>query len=178
MINRGLRSLLLGLLVFGAIRALAGEQYNVLLAPHAGDLVVVKGEQFAPFESAEFLRAPYTILYFGAGWCPDCRRFSPALVKAYGGQSPGGKRFEVLFLTMDKNEEGMLKYMRGEGMTWPAVAFHKMAAAQDLKKFYSGNGIPCLTIIDRRGRILLQSSSDQDAAQLLEQFQELLRKQN
>ena len=92
----------------------AAEVPNAIIAPHAKDLVVLQGEKLVPFESAQFLKAPYTIIYFGAGWCPDCRRFSPALVQAYNQQPNGADRFEVLFFSMDKSAEGMLKFIKSE----------------------------------------------------------------
>lgn len=147
---------------------------NPVIAPHARDLVVLEGQGFAPFKSDDFLRAQYTVLYFGAGWCPDCRRFSPSLVAAYDQQSAGKKRFEVLLISRDKDREGLLKFMKSEKMAWPALAFEKVAAS-DLEKFYSGHGIPCLTVIDSKGAILLQSKDDQDGNKVLAQLQGLLK---
>ena len=145
------------------------------LAPHVLDLVVLQGDALVPLKSDECLRAPYTILYFGAGWCPDCRRFSPTLVAAYDGQQAGAKRFEVVLLTMDKTEEGMLQFMRTERMKWPALAFPKAGSDLDLRKYYSDRGIPCLTVIDPAGTVVLQSKTDQDAAAVLRQLQEKLK---
>jgi thiol-disulfide isomerase/thioredoxin len=143
----------------------AGES-NAVISPHAGDLVVLQNDKLVSFDAGTFLKAPATILYFGAGWCPDCRKFSPRLVSAYEAQA-GEKKFEVLFIPKDKTEAGMLQFMKAEKMPWPALAFSKTAGAADLNKFYSGKGIPCLTIIDRAGNILKQSNSDQDAAEVL-----------
>jgi len=151
------------------------ETTNSVIAPHAQDLVSVQGDRLVPFKSERFLKAPCTVLYYGAGWCPDCRRFSPALVAAYDRQLEGKKQFEVLLLTMDKTEEGMLKFMRTEKMNWPALAFDRVASAVDLKKYYSNNGIPCLTVIDPSGKILLQSKSDQDANEVLKQLEDSLQ---
>jgi nucleoredoxin len=143
----------------------AGES-NVVITPHAGDLVVLQNDKLVSFDAGKFLRAPMTVLYFGAGWCPDCRKFSPKLVSAYQAQGRE-KKFEVLLIPKDKTEEGMVKFMKAEKMPWPALAFSKSAQAGDLNKFYSGKGIPCLTVIDRAGKILKQSNSDQDAAEIL-----------
>jgi nucleoredoxin len=152
----------------------AERRQNVVMTPHAGDLVVFSGDHLVPFDATQFLQARYTVLYFGAGWCPDCRRFSPSLVEAYNRQVPGVRQFEVLLLSQDKNPEGMLKFMKSEKMRWPALAFDKIAGAKDLNRFYSGYGIPCLTAIDSRGAIVLQSKSDQDAAEILKQLEALL----
>jgi nucleoredoxin len=151
------------------------ETQNAVIAVHAKDLVTLQGENLVPFQSAMFLNAPYTIIYFSAGWCPDCRRFSPSLVEAYNHQSKGGQRFEVVLFSMDKTADGMLKFMRTEKMTWPAIAFERIESAEDLKKYYSGHGIPCLSVIDSKGKLVLQSKSDQDAHDVLKELQDLIK---
>src|SRR5437879_2849785 len=83
---------------------------NAALAPHAGDLLVLEADQLVPLRSSPFLQAPYTVLYFGAGWCPDCRRFSPSLVAEYDRQPADARRFEVLLLSHDRTAEEMLKF--------------------------------------------------------------------
>jgi thiol-disulfide isomerase/thioredoxin len=149
---------------------------NAVIAPHSQDLVILEGDKLVKFKPDRFLQARYTVLYFGAGWCPDCRRFSPALVSAYDRQAPDARRFEVLLLSRDKSAEAMLRFMRTEKMSWPALTFEQLVNAQDLEKFYSGHGIPCLTVIDPKGTVVLQSKSDQDAKELLQQLEQLLNK--
>ena len=146
-----------------------GEESNAAIAPHAKDLVVLQGQKLVPFDAGQFLLAPVTILYFGAGWCPDCRKFSPKLVTAYSAQA-GKRKFEVLLISQDKSEDGMIKFMKVEKMPWPALSFSQIHEAKDLNKLYSGKGIPCLTAINRKGEILRQSNSDQDAEQILSSF--------
>jgi hypothetical protein len=63
--------------------------------------------------------------------------------------------------------------MRTEKMHWPALAFEKLAGAQDLRQCYYGPGIPCLTVIDPKGAAVLQSKSDRDAREVLLQLQDL-----
>ena len=157
-----------------AAAAASEQRENSVLAPHARDLVVLSGDKLVPSSSREFLRARFIVLYFGADWCPDCRRFSPSLVEAYDQQPAAAREFEVLLISRDRNAEGMLSFMKHEKMNWPALAFEKVAAATDLGRFYSGQGIPCLTVIDSDGRIVLQSKSDQDGKEVLQQFQALL----
>jgi nucleoredoxin len=149
---------------------------NVVIAPHARDLVILEGDKLVKFKPDRFLQTGYTVLYFGAGWCPDCRRFSPALVSAYDRQAPDARRFEVLLLSRDKSAEAMLRFMRTEKMSWPALAFEQLGNAQNLEKFYSSHGIPCLTVIDPKGTVVLQSKNDQDAKEILQQLEQLLNK--
>jgi thiol-disulfide isomerase/thioredoxin len=162
-------------LVLATAVAAAQPTSNPMIAKHAGDLVVLRGDELVVFDATRLAQAPYTILYFGAGWCPDCRRFSPNLVAAYDGQPAGAHRFEVLLLSRDKSAESMLQFMRSEKMKWPALAFDKIPSAQDLQSYYSGHGIPCLTVIDAAGTIVLQSKDDQDANEVLQALQNLLK---
>ena len=145
------------------------------LARYATNLVVLKGDKLVPFKTTRFLKAPFTVLYFSAGWCPDCRKFSPALVEAYDHQPKKAQRFEVVLLSRDKTEAAMIKYMATDKMRWPALAFGKLETAEDLNSFYSGHGIPCLSVLDARGNLVLQSKSDQDAREILAELQRLVQ---
>ena len=157
-----------------AITSQAAEGENHLLASHAQDLVALQGEKLVPFKSDTFFEVPYTILYFGAGWCSDCRRFSPDLVMAYDKQPKGRRDFEVLLLSLDKSQAGMVKYMVGEKMQWPALAFDKLPVSLDISNYHAGRGIPWLSVIDRKGTVLLHSESDKDATNVLAQLQRLI----
>jgi len=143
---------------------------NPVVSGYADSLVVLRGEKLVPFNTDKFLQAPFIVLYYGASWCPDCRRFSPSLVTAYDQQSSGNKRFEVLLVSQDQSEEGMLKFMKTEKMTWPTVAFSKLSDAKTLEELYSGHGIPCLTVLDRHGKVVLQSKTDQDGESVLKEL--------
>jgi thiol-disulfide isomerase/thioredoxin len=167
-------SLLLGSLMVLSAPSRAADAPNPVVAPHARDLVALEGDHLAPFAADKFLQASYTVLFFSAGWCVDCRKFAPDFVKAYDAQPANGKRFEVLLLSRDKTPKDMLQYMRSEKMKWPALAFDKLAGAQDLEKFYGNHGIPCLTVIDQKGKVVLQSKSDQDALSVLKDLQALV----
>ena len=165
----------MALLVFSLESTRAAGSENAVIAPHGKDLVVLRDDKLVPYQASEFLKAPCTVLYYSAGWCPDCRRFSPDLVAAYNQQPKGQKQFEVLLVSRDKSAEGMVKFMKTEKMPWPALAFDKVEAAGDLNKYYSGHGIPCLSVIDPKGKLLLQSKSDQDATGVLNELQKLLK---
>ena len=58
-------------------------------------------------------------LYFGAEWCPGCKKFTPALAEAYNKIRAAGKQFEVVFVSLDRSAEMWRKYgeaVRGRGM--------------------------------------------------------------
>src|SRR5579864_1442781 len=143
------RSLILLFALLGTGLRAVGEQ-NVILAPHASDLVVLQGKKLVPFKHAyPFLKAEYTILYFGAGWCSDCRKFSPGLVAAYEHPFLGRRPFEVLYIPQDRSEAEMRQFMIKEKMKWPALAYEKVGGAEDLAKYHPKKSIPWLAVIDR-----------------------------
>jgi thiol-disulfide isomerase/thioredoxin len=152
----------------------AADSPKAVLASHAADLVALQGEKLVPFKSTSSQPAQYTVLYFSAGWCPDCRHFSPALVDAYNHQPGKSNRYEVVLVSRDRNAAEMLKYMKSERMPWPALAFEKVAEAKDLEHLYSGQWIPCLTVLDSKGAVVLQSKNDQDANEVLQQLTKLV----
>ena len=96
----------------------------------------------------------YVMIYFSASWCPPCRKFTPSLVEYYNKYAEKDK-FELIFYTSDRSEKASEKYMQDYKMPWPTVKFSKMKYV-DLKK-YGGNGIPCLVLIDKEGKVLAHS---------------------
>jgi len=140
----------------------------------SADLVALQGENLVPFKTATLQSARYTVLYFSAGWCPDCRHFSPILVKAYNHQPAAGPRYEVVLVSKDRSAGEMLNYMKSEHMPWPALAFEKVSEAKELANFRSGEAVPWLTVLDSKGTIVLQSKSDQDANEILEKLATLV----
>jgi hypothetical protein len=145
------------------------------LEPYRPDIVTFYGIELGPFNSEKFITAPYFVLYFEAGWSLECQKFSPLLMKAYHCQQHANKRFEVLVLPVEKSEDDMIGYMRSQRIKLPAVAFNRFGKDYPLWKFYSGNGIPCITVVDANGTLLLQSKNDQDAPEILKQLQILVK---
>ena len=62
-------------------------------------------------------------IYFSAHWCPPCRGFTPALAKFYNAvkAGPNGDKFEIVFVSMDRDEKSFDGYF-GE-MPWHAIAY-------------------------------------------------------
>lgn len=92
-------------------------------------------------------------LYFSAQWCPPCRAFTPVLVDMYKELQEQGKPFEIIFVSHDRSENDMIKYMRDYRMPWLAVPFDA-ALREDLKKKHGIRGIPALIIVDETGATL------------------------
>ncbi len=96
----------------------------------------------------------YYALYFSASWCGPCRAFTPDLVQAYRELKPAHPEFEVIFISGDNSAGDMLAYMREDKMPWLAVKYDRR---EQKMVDYSGPGIPCLVLVDAKGRVLADS---------------------
>ncbi|MFO1483473.1 MAG: thioredoxin-like domain-containing protein [Verrucomicrobiaceae bacterium] len=117
-------------------------------------LVAVDGKRVDKYEMAE--EPQYYAFYFSAHWCPPCRAFTPKLVEFYNAQEGKKKNFEIIFVSSDHDEKSMEEYMKGDAMPWPAIAFRSVDRMKEIKK-YCGDGIPCLVLVDREGKVISDS---------------------
>ncbi len=112
-------------------------------------LVNARGSRMAP----DVLEEKTVGLYFSAGWCPPCRAFTPRLVEAYETLKAESKPFEIVFVSHDRSERDMLRYMRDYNMPWSAIRFDQERREQ-LKQEHNIRGIPALVILDQNGKRL------------------------
>lgn len=119
-----------------------------------GKLVAVDGKRVGKYEMTA--EPKYYAFYFSAHWCPPCRTFTPKLVEFYNSSEGKKKDFEIIFVTNDNDEKSMEEYMLGDQMPWPAIAYRSAERIKEVQK-YAGNGIPCLVLVDREGKVLSHS---------------------
>ncbi|WKX94880.1 hypothetical protein Q1695_011834 [Nippostrongylus brasiliensis] len=89
-------------------------------------------------------------LYFSAHWCPPCRQFTPVLRDFYGELEDSGE-FEVVFVSFDRSEADLKKYMDEAHGDWYYVPFGS-PKIQELATKYGVSGIPALIIIKGDGK--------------------------
>ena len=92
-------------------------------------------------------------VYFSAHWCPPCRKFTPSLVAVHNALAKSGDGFEVVFVSSDRSDADMTKYMTSTKMPWLAVP-HGGEVGKALSKKYGVRGIPKLVIIDKEGKVI------------------------
>lgn len=98
-------------------------------------------------------------VYYSAGWCGPCRRFTPQLVAAYHEIKTRHPRFEIVFVSADRDERSMKRYMLDANMPWAALRYGDTRRDHPLSA-YRESGIPNLVFIDRNGRVLSKSFDD------------------
>jgi len=98
----------------------------------------------------------YYAFYFSAHWCPPCRTFTPKLVNFYNSNEAAGKKFEIIFVSSDSNEDMMEEYIKEDQMPWPAIKYRYAKKIKEISK-YAGSGIPCLVLVDREGKVISDS---------------------
>ena len=118
------------------------------------------------------------LVYFGAFWCGPCRAFSPDLVKGYRQlKELASDRFELVFVSEDKNADEQESYIRKAGMPWPFVRYDDLGDVEPIEH-WAGPGIPSLVVLTRDGDILYNSYHGAEYVGprlVLEQAETLLR---
>ncbi|CEM25082.1 unnamed protein product [Vitrella brassicaformis CCMP3155] len=97
-------------------------------------------------------------VYFSAHWCPPCRGFTPMLIGTYKKLKDSDKRFEVIFVSLDRSEADFKTYFAG--MPWTSVRFMDSARRDQLNNRFTPSGIPALYIVDNEG-VMLQENGRQ-----------------
>jgi len=93
----------------------------------------------------------YFAIYFSAHWCPPCKAFTPLLVQTYKTLKVSGKRFEIIFATLDREEKQWDEYWAS--MPWAALPYGDRRN-QSLAEALEVKGIPTLVIFDNVGRVV------------------------
>lgn len=138
-----------------APRAAPYEPRGVFERKVAGKLVALQSGALRPFEPARLEHVKFYAVYFSASWCGPCKAFTPELVDAYGKIRALYPEFEIILVNRDRSPAAMAAYMRDDRMPWPALGWTAIATS-DLNR-YAGNGIPCLVLVDEKGKVLSDS---------------------
>lgn len=119
-----------------------------------GKLDWFDGTALQRFDDAKLSAVRYYAVYYSAHWCGPCRRFTPDLVKFYNEFKPSHPNFELIFVSLDEDEQNLTEYMKSVSMPWPTVHFSALdhdsqghLTNAGIQQF-AGNGIPDLVLID------------------------------
>ena len=132
----------------------ASQRPSRIAAALRGKLVNANGQP----ASSQLDETQVFALYYGASWCPPCRKFSPGFVKYIDQIAAQNPKLTVVLMSNDKVDAEMFKYMKSEKMPWAAMPLSKLETAP-LFLGYTKDYIPQLVIVDRSGKILADSYS-------------------
>ncbi len=85
---------------------------------------------------------------FWATWCPPCKAEIPHVVAAY--EKYHAKGFEVIGVSLDRDEDELKKYTAEQKMTWPQI----FEGAADIAGKYGVESIPTTYLIGPDGKIV------------------------
>ncbi|KAJ9467362.1 putative nucleoredoxin 3 [Diplonema papillatum] len=97
-------------------------------------------------------------LFCSAHWCPPCRKFTPVLADFYVEYKKLDPKFEIIFLSCDKNEAEMLDYCKKHA-DYPCAKFGTVEK-KELVDIVNAKGIPALSIFRRDGKLLTKDGRE------------------
>ena len=137
------------------------ETYRAMKKGNTAPEILFEGDNYAPGyavnnfpKKLSDLNSSYTVVVFGASWCPKCTEELPEIAKHYSKWKAQG--VEVVFVSLDENKE-MFKNFTS---IFPFLSFcdyqkWNSTAAKDYYVF----GTPTMYLLDHKRKILLRPNS-------------------
>jgi thiol-disulfide isomerase/thioredoxin len=137
------------------------ESYRAMRKGNTAPDIIFKGDNFAPGygqnnspTKLSDLKNKYTVVVFGASWCPKCTEELPEIAKQYSKWKAQG--VEVVFVSLDENKELFKNFTS----IFPFISFcdyqkWNSTAVQDYYVF----GTPTMYLLNEKREILLRPNS-------------------
>lgn len=122
-------------------------------------LTSIDGEEV----SLKSLRGNYLLVDFWASWCGPCRHENPNVKAAY--EKFNKKGFEVLSVSVDRDQNAWRKAVDEDGMTWTQLHDSKEVS----HKLYGVMGIPHTILLDKEGIIIAKNIRGKEIHEKLEE---------
>ena len=137
------------------------ETYRAMKKGNIAPDIDFKGNNIAPgYPAADFpeklsaIQSKYTVVAFGASWCPKCTEEFPEIARLY--QKWKSKGIEVVLVSLDEDKESYQTFVKD----FPFIStcdFQKWDS-QIVKDYYVF-GTPKLYLLDAKREILLRPIS-------------------
>ena len=75
------------------------------------------------------------ILYFGAKWCTNCENVTQLLKEKYESHVETSEKSQVIFVSLDKDPQEQMNYLRDSHGNWPVVPFQSELRNQIISAF-------------------------------------------
>lgn len=148
--------------VENADKAKTGEVAKAL----AGNTVKLDGKRLKKHDIFAEKAPEHYLIYWGASWCGPCRAAAPHLAEAYDADIASSKTVEVVHLSCDQDEAGMISFMKDMKFNFPGVPQGKW---QKEKVFaaMAPKGIPNYKLLDATGKIIAEGEEAKTKAKEL-----------
>ena len=98
------------------------------------------------------------IVDFWAAWCGPCRNSMPDLLETY--KEYHDKGFEIIGISLDKDQSQLEKYMQDMGITWQQY-YDGLWWNNKIARRFGVRGIPHIVLIDKNGAVHFSTNYDQ-----------------
>jgi nucleoredoxin len=152
----------------------SAETLNELLD---GKLVKITDDKIKKVPKGALANKKIFAFYYSAHWCPPCRAYTPGLSSEYAQLSAQHPELELIFVSSDRSEKDMEKYMAWGKMGYPAIDFKKVERLDQINRL-GARGIPYLVVTDENGKELLGKGKEDwvHPSKILPQLKSLLQK--
>jgi len=100
------------------------------------------------------LKSKYTVVVFGASWCPKCKEELPEIVKSYDKWK--SKDVEVVFVALEENKNTFIDFARS--FPFPSYSDNKKWESKIVKDYYVFS-TPTIFLLDNKREIILRPNS-------------------
>jgi len=142
-------------------------QVSVNVKPAPDENTIVEGHAFPSLEFASLsgdqinlanLKGKVVLIDFWATWCSPCLRVMPDLIETY--REYHDKGFEIIGISLDKDQSQLEKYMQEMGITWQQY-YDGLWWNNKITKRFGIRGIPHMVLIDKNGAVHFNTNYDQ-----------------
>lgn len=129
------------------------EIYRKMKVGNTAPSIIFKGDTYRNGEeiSDVFLNSTYTVVVFGASWCPGCTEMMPLLVNAYPNWQKRG--VEIIFVSLDTQEEEFKQY--AQKFPFISTCDFKKWEGENVSNYYVF-ATPTMFVLDENNKIVLR----------------------
>jgi thiol-disulfide isomerase/thioredoxin len=119
-----------------------------------GKKIYFNGAKQAQFANLSSLKTPYTLVVFGASWCPKCAEDLPNIIEKYAKWRELG--VEIVYVSLDTEQAAFEKSV----VNYPFFTFCDFKKWESpIVKDYYVFGTPTMYLLDNKREILLRPNS-------------------
>jgi thiol-disulfide isomerase/thioredoxin len=136
----------------GLVAQAVAELRGLLARPVVGETVEL-GFKAVDGREVELsaMRGKVVLVSFWATWCGWCQREVPVWVSAY--QKYGGQEFEIVSVSLDRDREALLNFLKARKIDWPQH-FDGKGWENELAVRYGIKSIPATFLVGRDGKVV------------------------